>query len=107
VADIHIPQPLTARAVYNSLESVHRQIVLKLQAEGKTTDWTPAWYAHLPSGEKIRIRWFGIEGSLVLLRTPEALPVVLAPDAVAITIEPLPEDAEGVPIEFLELDEND
>lgn len=107
MADVTIAKPLTAEAVYKGLKLVHRRIVLDLEAEGKTTDWTPAWYAHLPSGEKVRVRWFGIEGALVLLRTPEDLPVVLAPEAVAITIEPLPEDQEGFPVEFYDVDEDE
>jgi hypothetical protein len=102
----NIPTPLTGAAVFNRLKDLHRRIVLDLQAEGKTEDWVPAWYVHLPSGEKVRIKLIEKEGPLIRFTRPEGSYVIVAPTAVAITIEPLPEDAEGFPVEFLEADES-
>jgi hypothetical protein len=102
----NIPTPPTGAAVFNRLKEVPRRIEFDLRAEGKTEDWMPAWYVHLPSGEKVRIRWISQEGPLIRFTTPERSYVIVAPTAVAITIERLPEDSEGFPVEFLEADES-
>jgi hypothetical protein len=107
MSTFRVPRPFTAETVYESLKSAHRKIVLRLQAEGKTKDWTPAWYVHLPSGERVRIRWFGVEGVLLRFTTPDDLPILLAPEALALTIEPLSEDVEGFPVEFLDESDED
>ena len=74
----------------------------QVQAEGKNEDWLPAWYVHLPSGEKVGIKHISRRGSLIRFTTrDERSYVVLAPTAVAVTIKPFPEDSEGFPIEFL------
>jgi len=39
---------------------------------------------------------------LIRFTTPDGSPVVLAPEAVVVTVEPLPEDAESFPVEFLD-----
>lgn len=97
------PRPLTAAAVVNALRRLHRRIVLDLQATGKNEDWMPAWYVHLPSGEKVRIKFIAEDGRLVRFTAPdEETLIVIAPDAVAITVEPPSEDSEGFPLEFLE-----
>lgn len=100
-----VPRPLTAQAVFERLERIHAELVISLRAEDKTEDWMPAWYAHLPSGEKVRIKWIGRAGSLVRFTSPEGRSIILAPDAVVVTIDPLPGDSEGFPMEFLGEDE--
>lgn len=78
------------------------------RAAGKTVDWVPAWIVHLPSGEKVRIKRIAKEGPLIRFVTREGVSVILAPEAVAITIAPPIEDTEGFPIEFLDsADENE
>jgi hypothetical protein len=94
--------------VYDSLKSLYRGIEFDLRAQGKRPeDWVPAWYVHLPSGEKPRIRLINTEGCLVRFITFDGRFILLAPDAVAVTIEPQPEDSEGFPVEFLDADEKD
>jgi hypothetical protein len=101
-----MPTPLTAEAVVKSLDSLYRRIVFDLRAKGKTADWMPAWYVHLPSGEKVRIKLITKDGSLIRFTAPdEETYIVVAPTAVVITIEPTSEDSEGFPVEFLEDDE--
>ncbi len=102
-----MPRPLTSGAVLKSLETMHRKLVAQARTEGKTEDWMPAWYVHLASGEKVRIRWFGREAALMRFTTPDGTFLLLAPEAVAITIEALGEDDEGFPIEFLDDPEDD
>jgi hypothetical protein len=101
-----VARPITSRAVFDRLKTVYERIVFDLRAEGKTDDWAPAWYAHLPSGEKVRIKLIQRDGSLICFTTYERSLILLAPDAVVVTIEPQPEDSEGFPIEFLEPDED-
>jgi hypothetical protein len=99
---------LTAEAVYDCLKRVYRGIEFDLRAQGKRPeDWVPAWYVHLPSGEKPRIRLINTEGPLVRFTTFDDRFILLAPDAVAVTIEPQPGDSEGFPIEFLDAGEED
>ena len=109
VAAIPMPaRPLTAEGVFKCLERFHRGIEFDLRAKGKRPeDWVPAWYVHLPSGEKVRIRLIGTEPPLVRFTTFDHRSIILAPDAVAVTIEPQPEDSEGFPIEFLDADDGD
>jgi hypothetical protein len=108
VPDISIPPShLTAAAVFDRLRRIHADVAFEVEDEGKTRDWMPAWYAHLPSGEKVRIRWIGRKGPLVHFTTPEGSRIILAPDAVVVTIEPLPADTEGFPVEFLDADAED
>lgn len=101
------PDYLTAEMVYESLKELHRKLVARLRAEGKTADWMPAWYLHLPSGEKVRIKYLGGEGALIRFGLPdEETQVIVAPSAVAITIES--QDSESFPVELLdELDDSD
>jgi len=59
-----------------------------------------AWFVHLPSGEKIRFRFIGREGSLVRFTTGDGPHVIVAPNAVVVTIESAEADPEGFPVEF-------
>jgi hypothetical protein len=103
----HVARPLSRRAVFDELEKAYRRIVIGLRLEGKKEDWVPAWYAHLPSGERARIKLIGRKGPLVEFTTREGSLILLAPDAVVVTIESQPEDSEGFPLEFLDSAEED
>lgn len=105
--DIRVPRPLTADDVYDRLKDLHQRIVFDLQADNKTEDWMPEWYAHLPSGEKVRIRTFTTDGPLVRLTSFDKKFILLAPDAVVVTVEPQPPDPKGVPVEFLDAGDED
>jgi hypothetical protein len=97
---------LTADAVCERLKKQNDRIIADLKFEGKDpADWVPAWYVHLPSGEKAHFRLIGVEGPLIRFTTFDGRFIILSPQSVVVTIEPQPEDSEGFPAEWVEWEE--
>jgi hypothetical protein len=104
--DVRVSSPLTADSVFRALKEVQRQIELDLRAEKKGEDWFPAWHLHLPSGQKVRIRWFSTEGPLLEFTTPEGDPIYVAPESLVLTLDPLSEGEETFPVEWSDGEED-
>jgi hypothetical protein len=107
---IQIPPRLSpAEKQHKSLKELHMRLIAETQMAGKGPEAMPAWWAHLASGEKFRIKWIGTFGPFVRFVAPDdATAILLAPESVAITIEPIPEESDTprVKIGFSQPDEN-
>jgi hypothetical protein len=68
----------------------HHRLVAKTKAAGKEEEPSPAWYVHLPSGERFRIKSINTYGPFVSFVAPDdETQALLGPEAVSITIEPV------------------
>jgi hypothetical protein len=84
-----------AERQFNSLSELHKRLVFEAQVEDKGPETLPAWYAHLASGERFRIKWIGTHGPFVRFTAPDDKTfVLLAPEAVTIEVEPIPEGSD-------------
>ena len=84
-------QPLSAERVYETLKAAHQQLQVDAATAG---DDLPAWYLLTAAGP-IRIRTINTYRQFVQFVTPEGHIVLIAPDAVAVTMEKLtPESSE-------------
>lgn len=95
-APFRLPVQLSqAERQHKSLKELHERLVWEAKADGKGPETLPAWYAHLPSGDRFRIKWIGTYGPFVRFVAPDDhTAVLLAPEAVSITIEPIPEGSD-------------
>ena len=99
-------EALKADAVYHCLRHLHRRIefACERKARGQRTGFLPAVHLYLRREAPYQVD--ECRSSLVRFTTFDDRFIILAPDAVAITIEPQPENREGFPVEFLDEDQD-
>lgn len=101
--------PTKAEKQHESLKRLHMRLMAQAQVDGKGPESLPAWWVHLPTGQKIRIKWIGVYGPFVRFVAPDdETAILLAPEAVTITIEPIPDESDTprVKIGFSQSDED-
>ena len=98
-----IRPPSTAERMHKTLRELHARLEHGARAEGKGPESLPAWHLHLPSGEVLRVKWIGTLGPFVrFVGMDDATAMLIAPEAVSITIDPIPPDSDEprIPIGF-------
>jgi hypothetical protein len=91
---LHIPTP--AERTFKALKEAHWQQM----ADAATEADLPAWWLHLASGTEIRVRWIGKHGPLMKFTGFDGTQILVAPEAVQLSMCPPPPDAPGVKIGF-------
>ena len=91
-----IPRPLTpAERMHRSLRELAQRLLHEAAAEGRGPETLDAWHVHLASGRTMRIKWIGTYGPFLrVVGMDDATAVLLAPEAVQVTIEPVAPDSE-------------
>ena len=95
IEPLQVPVRLTpAERQHKSLLELHQRLVAEANAEGKDAESLPAWYVATASGRTMRIKWIGTYGPFVrFVGIDDQTAVLVAPEAVSITIEPIPTES--------------
>jgi hypothetical protein len=87
--------PGPADEMFESLRDHHTQLVFEARAEGGGAESLPAWFLHFASGKTMRVKFISTLGPLLRFVDAEETTALIAPDAVSLTIEPIPPESDG------------